>query len=1047
MAFTDSIKWNGKSIRDLFAEITHVKGRGKPPVDVKSAAVPGRHGRIALKQTYRPRIIEIAGTIEGVSHATLMSNIENLKSLFAMQDEMLSPGEESITDGFKYGKLEFGDESDRHYNAVFDGIFELQDISHQWMRNEIKLIRVRFRCDEPFAISNSLTEATMAGKADEFKVFSTGNAQSKPIIELNGAVTNPMLIEGDKVGVAHFDYNDNLSDVTLSTVAGNFSNKFGYRSIKSLTSQQSKAIQINGIDNLYYDRGSLINGKNYTNFNPYQGTIALWVRPNFDGNDGYDHELFRTTDNGNNQIRIQKSSGSTLRASVKLGGTDRAPAISGLSSSNWAKGTWYFVVTRWDLNNTIDSSSNYVQIDLVNSTEEAGISSALVAPTGQDEILAIGQSYSTTPNGRSGNFDGLIHYHICERALTDAEVTALYNSGAGVEPLVTPDTKLLSAGELDGSNLPVSVQYPWVDNKFAAGNQETNPAGEWVSTNIDVTNESTIVKYDTQSAQLDWLGDPSGSFAQNSTVALVDNDDYFYRFWIYVGTLNASDELHLDIVGSTQVHTRRLDTGTDDMGVAYATGKWLYFEGVFQADGAAAHEFRIRKVNTNGDATVYIDQMDCQVNPLSSVSFPFVNGAMGGTYHSGTGAEVPESWATLNATKFTGSKETSDTKGGGDAWKAVVTSPGGGIDFKSTYTSGKWYLISWWGKVTAGAISRWGLDTLRAGSNATFEGVQALFNADIIAGNDWNKYTLLVKCTLTDTKELVFSGASGCTMLIDNVSIIELDTVSANASSQATTEIDSYSQEKFGQGLRLDGGDTLSWSITGNKNEGSVVCWLKPQFGATWADETDEPVLFELYNDANNYLRLSYDWTNDKFIFRKRVGGVDYDAEAGNQTFENGEMLSVIGTYGSNGVRIYANGVLGGVINSNSAPLTGNPGTLYLSNKTQTQFPDAIIDEIYLFSRELAAAEALKYSNQNKPVKNNNAKISLTKTLSDGDKLLIDSEKETIEFADSSANSFTNAIASMDSGSYFPNLDSNESVLFNKVANAGIKLNYNKKWL
>ena len=75
MAFTDSIKWNGKSIRDFFLEITNVSGRGKPAVEVKSVSIPGRHGQIAFKQTYKPRIIELEGTIEGVYHATLMSNI------------------------------------------------------------------------------------------------------------------------------------------------------------------------------------------------------------------------------------------------------------------------------------------------------------------------------------------------------------------------------------------------------------------------------------------------------------------------------------------------------------------------------------------------------------------------------------------------------------------------------------------------------------------------------------------------------------------------------------------------------------------------------------------------------------------------------------------------------------------------------------------------------------------------------------------------------------------------------------------------------------
>ena len=225
------------------------------------------------------------------------------------------------------------------------------------------------------------------------------------------------------------------------------------------------------------------------------------------------------------------------------------------------------------------------------------------------------------------------------------------------------------------------------------------------------------------------------------------------------------------------------------------------------------------------------------------------------------------------------------------------------------------------------------------------------------------------------------------------------------------------------------------------------MCLLKPLFGATWAEETDDPVIFELYYDTNNYLRLSYDWTNDRFIFRKRAGGTDYDAEAANQTFNKGDLLSVIGTYGSNGVRIYINGGLGSVIDSNPSLLSGNPEILYLSDNTQSQFPDAIIDEIYLFSREISADEALKYSSQNRPVKNNNAKISFTKTLADGDKLLINSEKETIEYSDSSAGTFTNAIASMNSGSYFPNMDRNKSVLYNKVANAGIKLNYKKKWL
>lgn len=1022
MAFTDSIKWNGKSIRDLFTEITHVSGRGKPPVEVKSVAIPGRHGRIAFKQTYKPRIIEIEGTIEGVSHATLMSNIENLKSLFAMEDETVSPGEESITDGFKYGRLEFGDESDRHYNAVFDSVFELRDISHQWMRNEMKLIRARFRCDEPFAISNALTEATMTGNADEFKVFSTGNVQSKPIIELSGAVTNPMLIEGDKVGVAHFDYNDNLSDVTLSTISGNFSSAFGYRTRKSLASQQSKAIQITGKDLVYFDRGTQIRNENYINLNTYQGTIIIWVKPYFDGDDGLTHGIFQFQFDANNRILLAKNDSNNLFSRVEWNNVPIDNLIS-VTSANFTAGEWHFIALRWDINNAFDGT-NFSGLQLDAAVQMS--STALGTPQGTPTQLRIGVNQAAD----SQQFDGLLHYQLFERALTDTEISDLRNSGAGVEPYVTPDTKLLSAGELSSGD-PVAIQYPWVDNKFTDGDQENNPSAEWSKSDADITlsNESTIIKYDTQSAKIAWAGfAPVNSYAHVSTGTLVNNQDYFYRFWIYVDKFTGADDLYLDIVGNSTVHTRRLNTGTDDMGTSYAEDVWLYFEGTFEADGAVAHEFRFRKDDQIASAIIYIDQMDCQVSLVN-------NSSMEGTYVSG----LAPGWTLRGAP--TPTEENSLIHSGMAAQKLVNNSTGDGIKQTGlSLVTNTWYTVSIWAKGGSG-----GEDFRIRVEN--FTGLTST-EKQFTLTTDYQKLSWTFKISSDGTGNLrIGCQLSGTTYYIDDVFLIKLDTVTANASSKATTEIDSYSQEKFGYGLRLDGGDTLSWSMTGNKNEGSVICWLKPKFGATWADETDDPVIYELQYDTNNYLRLSYDWTNDKFIFRKRAAGVDYDAEAGNQTFEDGELLSVIASYGSTGVRIYINGVLGGVLNSNAAPLTGNPGTLYLSDNTQTQFPDAIIDEICLLSRELSATEALKYSNQSKPIKNNNAKISLTKTLSDGDKLLIDSEKETIEFADSSADSFTNAIASMDAGSFFPNMDSNESVLFNKVANAGIKLSYNKKWL
>ncbi|MCH7619030.1 MAG: hypothetical protein IH880_04600, partial [Candidatus Marinimicrobia bacterium] len=829
-------------------------------------------------------------------------------------------------------------------------------------------------------------------------------------------------------------------DVTLSTVSGNFTNKFGYRSVKSLTTRQSKAIQLTGSDSLYYDRGSIVNGLNYTNFNPHQGTMIFWVKPYFDGDDGKNHTIFSEVGDSNDYIFLEKSNGNQLGFEVGHNGI----IVNGnivVNSSNFAAGTWYFIACRWDRNNTIDGT-NYVGLKL--NTAENEDSTALGTPAVVDTKISIGQ----TQGSLNAIFDGLIHWQIYERALTDSEVTDLYNSGAGVEPFVTPDTKLLSVGELS-SGVPVCTQHPWVDNKFTDGDQENDPASEWIYSGADGTGANTeistvtgIVKYDVKSAVIEWQAALTGEYVYRATAVLVNNQDYFYRLWIYFNSLNASDQLHLDIVGSSTVLTRRLDTGTDDMGVSYATGKWLYYEGVIKADGAVVHQFRLRKIGVNGDATIYVDQMECTPNVQQ-------NGSMEGTYVEG--GEVPPDWTGLQPLQYAGSKDTTEYHGGSASWKAdTFTSTARGIYQDISLTAGKWYTISGWFKISSGSVYRFGIDDLLSGltvaGRKSFE-VSDSDSPDSTNAADWTKFSCTFKAVTSGTGRLVVLGQPGLSINADDVSIIELDTVSANASAKATTEIDSYSQEKFGQGLRIDGGDTLSWNIVGNKNEGSVILWLRPQFAAGWADDADDPVIIEIYYDSNNYLRLFYDSTNDKFVFRKRAAGVDYDSEAGSQTFSKNDRLCLIGTFGSNGVRIYVNGALGSVTNANIITLAGNPASIYLSDNAQTSFPDCVFDEFYLLSRELSAQEVLKYSNAYRAQKNDNAKFSMTKVFAAGDKLLINSEEETVEFADSSAGTFVNAIASMDSGSLFPNLDPKEAVIYNKTAGGGIKLDFLKKWL
>ena len=913
---------------------------------------------------------------------------------------------------------------------MFDGLFDLPEISHRWMNNDIKRFRARFRCDDPFAIASSLSEATMTGSADEFKTFPTGTVHNDSIIEIEGAAIDPMLIEGDKAAIVHFDYNDNLSDVTLSEIAGNFASAFGYRTRKSLTSRQSKAIQIVNKDNLFYDRGTQINGFNYTNFNPNQGTVICWVKPYWDGDDGIQHYIFSTLSDSNNRIAFYKGSDNRVYGTAEFNNINRIESFP-VTSTEMPAGTWQMLVIRWDINNTIDSSSNFMQIDLMGEGE-SGHTGALGVVQAQDDFLAMGQLYSTTPDGSDSIIDGLIYTEILERALTDAELTALYNSGAGVEPFVTPDTKLLSAGELSGG-LPVLVQYPWVDNKFADGDQENDPAAKWSHTgaggsgaNTEVENEFGTVKYDLQCARCFWDGAASGEYVFLSTTVLVDNQDYYYRLWINTPDLDAAGELHLDIVGNSTVLTRRLDTGTDDMGVSYAIDTWLYFEGTFEADGAVAHEFRLRKVGTN-DAFVYVDQMDVQVNIADNAAFE-------GTYVAG----LAPGWVTMGVGSPTFSEETTSQHTGSSAQKVQGDINSSGIKQNTSVVLNKWYTVSFWLKIETGAGS-------------VFVQVDNNIPNIIILGSDngnvMTKYSYTIKVTDAN-KPLQFrqSGSTATTFIVDDVQIIELDTVTANAASSTTPEVDSYSEEQFGQGLRIDGRDTLSWAVKGNKNEGSIEIWLKPQFAADWDAETSVQTIYLFRSSGSHYCLLRYDFISDIWIFRKN-SAVARDATSAVQAFEKGTRIHIIGTWGSNGVNIYVDSVIG-TPNANTDALASNPSTFYLGGiVTVVSIPDSIIDELYVYSRELSAQEALKQFNANRKTVNDNRVFEMTKVLNANDKLRIDSENERVEFLDSSLGTFTNAIASMNAGSRLPKMSKDKSVIYNKAANGGMNIKYRKRWL
>ena len=132
-----------------------------------------------------------------------------------------------------------------------------------------------------------------------------------------------------------------------------------------------------------------------------------------------------------------------------------------------------------------------------------------------------------------------------------------------------------------------------------------NIASTWT-----ITKDTSIVKSDTRSLKaVNVAGNDNDKFTIKNFI-LTLNDDYYYSFWLYVSAIHVNSDLYFDIDGAANIVARRLDTGTDDKGVAYATGAWLYFEGCFEANQNGVHVFNIRTTGAGAganSATIYVE--------------------------------------------------------------------------------------------------------------------------------------------------------------------------------------------------------------------------------------------------------------------------------------------------------------------------------------------------------------------------------------------------------------------------------------------------------
>jgi len=178
-------------------------------------------------------------------------------------------------------------------------------------------------------------------------------------------------------------------------------------------------------------------GVAYANLDSYQGTIAFWVTPEWNGNDGKNHILI---DGGTfEQLQVYKTDASWLY--LWMGGQFTRAWAGG-----WTAGTRYFVVCRWDSRNTLDGT-NYACIS-INDVHTYGMTTAptIIAPS---STLGVGYDPGDVITAADALIEGLTIYR---RVLYDGtygvpatfnasgpvdEIAAMHAAGAGADPCLT----------------------------------------------------------------------------------------------------------------------------------------------------------------------------------------------------------------------------------------------------------------------------------------------------------------------------------------------------------------------------------------------------------------------------------------------------------------------------------------------------------------------------------------------------------------------------------------------------------------------------------
>lgn len=692
----------------------------------------------------------------------------------------------------------------------------------------------------------------------------------------------------------------------------------------------SNDLTAGGSGNSFTDN-HLVTPLQYHEFEPHQGTILAVLRPNWDSTELTNiHQIFDNRGSSNVRNRIYSQVYSNTFG-LYMYDDDGTLHRASMTNPTFNAGDTVFYCARWNRNETVDGTY-HIKVD----AGKTSVTSSTNGPTSGGWIWQDVEAQSHLAcNWQDLNFldaTGFILY--MDEPMTDAEVTAWFNSGSFTEPRIDHRVKLAFAGTVT-SEKPDIIQWPQTTsgdadthrNLVSDGNMEGSGVSDWA-----VVGSAERMK----------SSNPGGSYAgrqgltvragvaansgveQFLTARMASNQDYLVGVWYKVDTGSHARVLFYDPVSGSEA-----DVDLSNL----SSSEWTFAEGVYQTGTMGTPAVRLLATDLAGGSTDDVAVFD-SVRVHRSLA---TNGGM--EYWTGNN---PDSWT---ETGTPNSSDMADSHSGDSSCYLATGGAGSYIQQTISVNTDSWYTVTGWVKALSGTNYFRLYDGAAELKNISFTGVS------------WTKKQWTFKADDGELRIRLYSETTA-SALYDDISVVKLDSVpAANVTATAEASANSYQDKTYGKARLIDGQDTLSWPLTGRTDEGTYLIHFYPN----WRYDSElgrDRVLFHHRYDGTNYVDMYWDVSEQKWVFRTRTtaGGVSLSTSAA-QTFSYGTGITLVGTYGPNGRKLYVNGTVVSEVSAETNALATAPDTLYAHDYAGARIPNVYLDEVVFFDDEKTAAE------------------------------------------------------------------------------------------